>query len=806
MSRIIKAITFSLLLSICSYGVAFSQETTLQQLYTIPGDMQNGPVDVKYTFTYSFRKESLGSKYKLVLYIKTKAEPTITTGDFRYKYRGKVYTHNQLSSADGRQMEGFRDIRIGATDLMIHVAGPSLDQMVRFETAIGRKEIAEIGKDQSALGYTLQFRNLLNFYASNDGTVQSRINNYLNKSTASSTSTAGVNSNPVKATGGNTSGGNAAARPSQPSVAPSQPNNKPSTPTGTETYNNYLAQQQALADARAQKAEAVGQLIEVGFQFGSELIAGINRRKAEKEEKLRREEERAQKEREEKQREEREKKEQRILFYEKLVNEYTKAANERNLYARDQLAYAYYRLGDTSKAEILWQTSKTRYTPAALNLMQFLKDRQVDNPNQYLKELARNQHPYGMKAYAKVLLKEEPIEATYYLEKLAELGDVEAMYDLGCYYKGIKGSDRVDYVKAMEWFNKAIEYTEEASLDAANELLDMYVKGLGVPKENKVPEGLVGRRAILEADLKLMRHYQTEYVFAKGYDKKTGNYYITPVFKVFFERNKLKTFKPPVKLNEFLAPENFRVTDEDLAPIVAQLRDLAKNDDIEIGDDVLSLGFSNSDPYLVQVKREEELAEFEYYNKYQLDNSYRKVEIKPVKYYGADYEKLRNNIYGYVRDETTRFACAVKKFEEYEKFLSMKWGATKEEHENLFPTEAKEILTKSNKYEVSKNVIRYNNNVIIGNGKVTYYFIDNKLADGSSRSYSYVGGSTKVFNQIVNELKECLPKGSYNLFSDGKSIRITHPSEAYILRIALVGNSSNPFVEMTYYKDNEFFR
>ena len=65
------------------------------------------------------------------------------------------------------------------------------------------------------------------------------------------------------------------------------------------------------------------------------------------------------------------------------------------------------------------------------------------------------------------------------LEKLAEQGDVSAMFELGCMYE--KGTT-IDIKKAIEWYEKAADLDSRAAMHRLGEI---YLKGQGVPQDYK---------------------------------------------------------------------------------------------------------------------------------------------------------------------------------------------------------------------------------------------------------------------------------------------------------------------------------
>jgi TPR repeat protein len=64
---------------------------------------------------------------------------------------------------------------------------------------------------------------------------------------------------------------------------------------------------------------------------------------------------------------------------------------------------------------------------------------------------------------------------------LAELGDVEAQYNLGVMYDEGTGVEQ-DFSKAAEWYRKA---AERGFLEAQYNLGMMYYHGLGVPRDHE---------------------------------------------------------------------------------------------------------------------------------------------------------------------------------------------------------------------------------------------------------------------------------------------------------------------------------
>ena len=64
------------------------------------------------------------------------------------------------------------------------------------------------------------------------------------------------------------------------------------------------------------------------------------------------------------------------------------------------------------------------------------------------------------------------------LQHDAELGDAEAMLNLGLAFQEGDGIDK-DFKKAVEWFERAVT---KGNTHAMIELVMCYVKGLGVPK------------------------------------------------------------------------------------------------------------------------------------------------------------------------------------------------------------------------------------------------------------------------------------------------------------------------------------
>lgn len=75
----------------------------------------------------------------------------------------------------------------------------------------------------------------------------------------------------------------------------------------------------------------------------------------------------------------------------------------------------------------------------------------------------------------------------HWLNEAANLGDLQAMYELGnCYFEGLGVEENVQ--KAFEYYKKA---AEEGHAHAANNLADMYLNGEGVSvNEKKLYTGL----------------------------------------------------------------------------------------------------------------------------------------------------------------------------------------------------------------------------------------------------------------------------------------------------------------------------
>ena len=237
-------------------------QTTLQQLYTIPAHMKNGPVDMKFTFTYAFKKVSIGNQYSLELRVQTQTEPSMTYGQYRYRHNGKDYRHGTLDEYDHSGWDGFPEVRISAADVMIHVAGPGLDKVIRFETAIGHVTLCSIEKDADLSHYSLQFRDLKDFFSSNDGKVVKRINNYLaaaNKpkvttpTATKSNSTATKNTTTTGTAGSNTKS-NASSDDDYWGTSPTSSTTSKTASTGNKTTGST---QKTQAQVNQEKAAAL---------------------------------------------------------------------------------------------------------------------------------------------------------------------------------------------------------------------------------------------------------------------------------------------------------------------------------------------------------------------------------------------------------------------------------------------------------------------------------------------------------------------------------------------------------------------
>jgi hypothetical protein len=177
----------SLFLMVNSY--VFSQTKTPNKsniktflwTFTLPRSATYGPMDINATFEYYFFKETYGTKTYLNFNIKTTSMTYEPKYDgYRFKYKGKIYSHNELQSFDSRGMDGFSNIKITGLHYTLFVEGfPNRESCNSFNYASNMK-VGEIPKNADMNSFDLNFIQsaATSIYCDNENELLDRINNF----------------------------------------------------------------------------------------------------------------------------------------------------------------------------------------------------------------------------------------------------------------------------------------------------------------------------------------------------------------------------------------------------------------------------------------------------------------------------------------------------------------------------------------------------------------------------------------------------------------------------------------------------
>jgi len=186
-NKIALLFTFCFLLMANSY--VFSQNKTPNKsnvktflwTFTLPSSATYGPMDIGASFEYFFFKETIGNKTYLNFSIKTTNMTYEPKYDgYRFKYKGKVYSHNELQSVDSRGMDGFSSLKITGLHYTLFVDGfPNKQSCNSFNYASNMK-VGEIQKDADMNSFDLNFIHsaATSIYCGNENELIERINNF----------------------------------------------------------------------------------------------------------------------------------------------------------------------------------------------------------------------------------------------------------------------------------------------------------------------------------------------------------------------------------------------------------------------------------------------------------------------------------------------------------------------------------------------------------------------------------------------------------------------------------------------------
>lgn len=136
-----------LFLSLYSFGQYpnKSSKKTILWHYELPKSYNNGPVDVSIKGYYYFTKIKLGDKYKVNLHWE------LSSIDFnplsRYKYKGNIYTQNQLNAADALGFYGYSDIKITSISASISVSFLDYPQTAIISSSGPPVEVGKMDSD-----------------------------------------------------------------------------------------------------------------------------------------------------------------------------------------------------------------------------------------------------------------------------------------------------------------------------------------------------------------------------------------------------------------------------------------------------------------------------------------------------------------------------------------------------------------------------------------------------------------------------------------------------------------------------------
>lgn len=183
-------IIFSVMVLLMANTFVFSQSDqtpsksdikTGQGSFTLPSNDTDGPMDISATFEYYFTRETLGD----ISYLNCTVTTTSLSygprySGYRYKHKGKIYSHEELQHLDSRGVDGFTNITVKGMRFSASVSNVMNRINCNSYNYASSMKIAQISKNANLNSYSIDFvtATATEVYSSGQSDLVERINNY----------------------------------------------------------------------------------------------------------------------------------------------------------------------------------------------------------------------------------------------------------------------------------------------------------------------------------------------------------------------------------------------------------------------------------------------------------------------------------------------------------------------------------------------------------------------------------------------------------------------------------------------------
>lgn len=179
--KLFFVLTYALCSSFFSFGQNSKDRTETKSFlgqFFIPKKYQTGPMDVHSSHEYYFSRDYLGTKQYLRLNIKSKFTYGQTYGEYRYMYKGIIYTRNGMAQYDHQADIGFPEVKVTGMHIkfvVLGISGPEALQEFTYNSNFNSYKICEITKETDLTKFSFAFHETEELYFENGWNIQDRI-------------------------------------------------------------------------------------------------------------------------------------------------------------------------------------------------------------------------------------------------------------------------------------------------------------------------------------------------------------------------------------------------------------------------------------------------------------------------------------------------------------------------------------------------------------------------------------------------------------------------------------------------------